>query len=148
MITYRLFLLCALGAGLFLTGCYSSSKIEDESIPGDGTRVYTRAVHVLVDGDDVGTVPRTVRLRRQLGNRKVSLWQAGEEFRIYELEFGGSVEGDQLLQSFWSSRSPDGASFDARTLPNNGEGTFYVPYSPYPIRVEDHVYGLVLLVED
>src|SRR5690606_37210141 len=141
-------LLCALGAGLFLTGCYSSSKIEDESIPGDSTRAYTRAVHVLVDGDDVGTVPRTVRLRRQLGNRKVSLWQAGEEFRIDELGCGGSVAGAQSIPSVWSCRAPDGARSDARTPAIRGEGAFSVPYSPYPIGVEDQVCGLALLVED
>lgn len=138
----------AIGFVVALTGCYSSSSIEDESLPADTARVYTHAVHVLVDGDDVGPVPRTVRVRRRLGDRKVSLWQSGEEFRIFELEFAGTVEGEHTLQGFWSSSSAEGTTLDARTLPNDGEGTYFVPYAPYPIRVEDHAYGLTLLVED
>lgn len=140
--------LLAIGGLLILAGCQSTSPIADEAVGEDTTRVYTQAVHVLVDGDDVGTIPRTIRVRRGMGNRKVSLWQAGEEFRVYEIEFAGSVAGEQTLQGFWSNSSMEGESFDVRTLPNNGEGTFYVPYAQYPIKVEDHTYGVTLLVED
>lgn len=133
-------------------GCSTSSKIQDDesadAASADSTRQYTRAIHVLVDGNDRGTVPMTVQIRRGFGTRRVSLYQAGKEIRIYEFEFSGTTAGDQTLQGFWSTPSAEGASFDVRTLPNDGEMTFFVPYTPYPIKVEDHAYGLTLHVED
>lgn len=148
MSKYRMLVTLMLGGALLMIGCRSSGEVEEEGVVADTNRVYTRAVHVLVDGDDVGTIPRTVRVRRGMGTRKVSLWQAGEEFRIYEIEFASSVAGDQTLQGFWSSNSMEGEAFDVRTLPNDGEDTFFVPYARHPIKVEDHQYGVTLLVED
>ena len=134
---------------ILLAGCKSASQIEDESqAAADTSRVYTNAVHVLVDGDDVGTTPRTIRVRRKMGTRKVSLWRKGEEFRIYEIEFAGTVAGEQTLAGFWSTDSMEGETYDIRTLPNDGEGTYFIPYAPHPIKVEDHAHGIVLLVQD
>lgn len=135
-------------SGIVLLGCKSTSKVQgEEAVVADSNRVYTNAVHVLVDGDDMGTIPRTVRVRRGMGTRRVSLWQAGEEIRIYEIEFASSVAGEQTLQGFWSTSSVEGETYDVRTLPNNGEGTFFIPYTEYPIKVEDHTYGITLLVQ-
>lgn len=148
MSTCRMLLTLLLGGTFVMIGCRSSAEVEDEGVVADTNRVYTQAVHVLVDGSDVGTIPRTIRVRRGMGTRKVSLWQAGEEFRVYEIEFVSTVAGDQALQGFWSSSSMEGEAFDVRTLPNNGEGTYFVPYARHPIKVEDHEFGVTLLVED
>lgn len=148
MSTLRLAPMLLVGGLILVAGCRSSSEVQQETAVTDTSRVYTRAVHVLVDGDDIGTIPRTVRVRRGLGTRKVSLWQAGEEFRVYEFEIAGTVAGEQTLQGFWSTPSMEGDTYDVSTLPNDGEGTYFVPYTPYPIKVEDHKYGLILLVQD
>ena len=146
---YRTFPALLFFSLVFFGGCTSSSKVQDDApVAADSSQVYTNAIHVLVDGDDVGTTPRTVRVRRGFGTRKVSLWQAGEEFRVYEIEFASTVAGDQTLQGFWSTDSMEGDTYDIRNLPNNGEGRFFIPYTQYPIKVEDHAYGVTLLVQN
>lgn len=135
------------------TGCRSSAVQEGdeaaEEVDGDsGPRLYTQAVHVLVDGNDVGTAPMTVRVRRSFGTREVTLWQAGDEIRTYEIEMVHTSDGIQTQQGFWSTPSSDGASYDVRNLPTSGESTFLVPYSAYPIKVEDQAYGVTLLVTE
>lgn len=130
-------------------GCRATSPVADA--PTDGGPVdtlYTRAIHVLVDGNDQGTIPQTVRIRRGFGTEKVSLWQAGEEIRIYEIEISNTSAGDQLMQGFWSSPSVDGASYDISTLPKGGEITYRIPYSDRPMRIEDNQYGVTLLVSN
>lgn len=146
--TFRVFPALFLGVLFLLTGCTQTSPVAEEDVVADSSRVYTQAVHVLVDGDDVGQTPRTVQVRRGFGTRKISLWQAGEEFRTYEIEISNTVAGDQMLQGFWSTDSMEGDTYDVQSLPNNGEGTFYIPYTEYPIKVEDRTYGLTLLVRD
>lgn len=133
-------------------GCTSTSTPVDETpgddITGDSTAVHTRAIHVLVDGDDQGTIPRTLRIRRSFGTQQVSLWQAGEEIRIYEIEITSSVDSEQMMQGFWATPSTDGASYEVKTLPKRGENTYTIPYSPGPIRIDDNEYGLTLLVSN
>lgn len=138
--------------GLLAAGCSSTSKVkegaETASAESDSGKVYTNAVHVLVDGTDMGVIPMTVRVRRSFGTREVSLWQKGEEIRIYELEISSTVDGDQTLQGFWSTSSTEGQSYDVRNLPTAGENTYRVPYTSYPIRVVDNTYGVTLLISN
>lgn len=134
-----------------LGACRSTAPDEDAitktgDLPAD--TLYTRAIHVLVDGTDRGTIPQTLRIRRSFGTEKVSLWQAGEEIRIYEIEISNTSAGEQLMQGFWSSPSADGASYDVQTLPKGNENTYRIPYSDGPMRIEDHEYGVTLLVSN
>lgn len=137
-----------------LVGCRSASSVQEDpdaaemTADGDGPRMYTQAVYVLVDGDDIGMAPMTVRVRRSFGTREVTLWQAGDEIRTYEIEMVHTSEGLQTQQGFWSTPSTDGATYDVRNLPTAGETTFLVPYSDYPIKIEDQAYGITLLVTE
>lgn len=135
-----------------LVGCTSTSTpaadATGEDAPVDTNDVHTKAIHVLVDGDDQGTIPRTLRIRRGFGTQQVSLWQAGEEIRIYELELANSAASDQLMQGFWSTPSADGAAYEVKTLPKRGENTYQIPYSSHPMRIDDNEYGLTLLVSE
>lgn len=137
-----------------LAGCRSSSAVKEdpqaaETAADDGApHVYSQAVYVLVDGNDVGMAPMTVRVRRNFGTREVTLWQAGDEIRTYEIEMVHTSHGLQTQQGFWSTPSSDGATYDVRNLPTVGETTFLVPYSDYPIKVEDQAYGVTLLVTE
>ena len=140
-----------LSAAVLVVGCSSTSSQVDstgERGPADTSVVYTQAIHVLVDGQDRGMIPQTVRIRRSFGTQEVSLWQAGKEIRIYELEIATTTEGRHTLQGFWSTPSADGASFDVSTLPKRGENTYQIPYAAYPLRIEDNQYGVTLLVSD
>lgn len=142
------FLLAAL---LLISGCsLSSSSGEDgiKSARADSSRLYTKAVHVLVDGRDMGIIPMTVRIRRSFGTREVTLWQAGKEIRTYELELNLSSEGSQLLQGFYSSRSMDGDAYDVESLPKAGDDVYVIPYAQRPLKIEDRQYGVTLLVAE
>lgn len=132
-----------------LGGCRATSPAADA--PTDGAPVdtlYTKAIHVLVDGADQGTIPQTLRIRRGFGTAKVSLWQAGKEIRIYEIEISNTSAGEQLMQGFWSSPSVDGDTYDVQTLPKGGEKIYRIPYSDRPMRIEDNQYGVTLLVSN
>ena len=139
-------------ATIFLVGCHSSSPLVEGGEPGDAgadsSLVYTQAIHVLVDGADQGVIPRTVRIRRSFGIQEVSLWQAGEEIRTYEIEMVHTSDGIQTQQGFWSTSSTDGQTYDVRNLPMKGETTFRVPFSNHPMKIEDQTYGVTLLVSD
>lgn len=139
-------------AVLLFGGCRSaSSSLDgegDDVARADTSVVHTQAIHVLVDGKDRGTIPQTLRIRRSFGTHEVSLWQAGQEIRIYELEISSTTAGQQTLQGFWSTPSSEGASFDISTLPKEGEITYRIPFSPYPLRIEDNEYGVTLLVSE
>lgn len=141
-----------LASAVAIVGCSSTSppvaETSGEDAIVDTNVVHTMAIHVLVDGDDQGTIPRTLRIRRSFGTQQVSLWQAGEEIRIYEIEIVSSVAGDQLMQGFWSTPSSDGAAYEVKTLPKRGEYTYQIPYSRQPMRIDDNEYGLTLLVSD
>lgn len=134
---------------VILGGCRSTSPATEASADGaPADTLYTRAVHVLVDGKDRGVVPQTLRIRRSFGTEKVSLWQAGDEIRVYEIELSNTSAGEQLMQGFWSSPSSDGASYDVQTLPKGNDITYRIPYSDYPLRIEDNEYGVTLLVSN
>ena len=140
-------------AAILLVGCRTSTPIVDDDEAGnisesDSSVVHTRAVHVLVDGKDLGVIPMTVRVRRGFGTRQVSLWQAGEEIRTYEFEIVHTSSGMQLQQGFWSNSSPDGETYDVRNLPTSNDSTFLVPYSNHPIKIEDQTFGVTLLVSE
>ncbi len=133
---------------LLLSACRSTSNVTAEGDgDGDSTRVYTNAVHVLVDGRDVGPIPQTIRVRRSFGTREISLWKAGEEIRTYEIPISPTSEGDQTRMGFFGSSSADGESYDVRTLPNKDE-TYQVPYSDGPMKIEDRQYGVTLLIRE
>lgn len=134
---------CATGRGA------SDGVVPDSSIAAAGSpMVYSRAVHVLVDGRDRGMVPRTVQVRRSFGTRMVSLWQAGKEIRTYELMSSPTGEGRQLEYSFFGSQDPTSTVYDVSNLPTDGENEYIVPFSPGRITVEDREYGLMLIVEE
>lgn len=141
-------------ASALLIGCRSASGVQENGDVAEaagneeGPPVYTQAIHVLVDGNDVGMTPMTVRVRRSFGTREVSLWQAGDEIRTYEIEMVHTSDGIQTQQGFWSTPSIDGATYDVRNLPTVGETTFLVPYSQSPIKIEDQAYGVTLLVSE
>lgn len=131
-------------------GCASSDRIAGkggEAAADTSSEAYTKAIHVLVDGRDVGTVPRTVRVRRSFGTRIVSLWQSGKEIRTYELPIQPTSSTDQTRMGFWGSSSIDGETYDVRTLPNEDE-TYQIPFSSGPMKIEDHTYGLTLLIQE
>ncbi len=136
---------------LLLAACQSSSSLvgdgETDGGETDTSRVYTNAIHVLVDGRDVGTIPRTVRVRRSFGTRMVSLWQAGKEIRKYEIPISPTSEGDQTRMGFWGTQSLDGESYDVQNLPHEGE-TYQVPFSSQPMKIEDRQYGVTLLIRE
>ena len=137
---------------LLVAGCRSTSGVSGEAdaegASADSTeRVYTNAIHVLVDGRDVGTVPKTLQVRRGFGTQEISLWQAGKEIRKSELPLTSTVEGDQTRMGFWGSNTSDGETYDVRTLPNEDE-IYQIPYSNGPMKVEDHTYGLTLLIRE
>lgn len=148
----RLIPFLLLGALVALTGCRSSSKVAEDELTGvvqpDSSKVYTQAIHVLVDGRDMGVIPKTVRIRRSFGTRMVSLWQAGKEIRTYEIEISSTADGDQTLQGFWSTNSMTGDSYNVQNLPNDGEENYRIPYSERPLTVEDHTYGVTLHVQN
>ena len=138
---------------LVFGGCRSSSRTVDEGEDRAGaivdtTKLYTLAVHVLVDGRDRGTVPATIRVRRSFGTRQVSLWQAGKEIRTYEIEITTTTEGTQTLQGFWSTRSMEGETYDVETLPKEGDDTYLIPYTPNRITIEDRAFGLTMLISE
>lgn len=136
---------------LLLASCRSTSDITGEAATvgpeRDSSVVYTNAIHVLVDGRDVGTIPQTVRVRRSFGTRVISLWRAGEEIRKYEIPIFPTSETEQTRMGFWSTRSVDGESYDVRNLPNKNE-TYQVPFSNGPMRIEDREYGVTLLIRE
>lgn len=137
---------------LLVVGCQSTRSVSGEADAADPdvdttAQVYTNAIHVLVDGNDVGTLPRTIRVRRSFGTREISLWQAGEEIRKYEITITSTVEGDQTRMGFWGTETSDGETYDARTLPNEDE-IYQIPYSNGPMKIEDHTYGLTLLIRE
>jgi hypothetical protein len=142
----------ALLALLVVGGCRSSSRTVDEddltTSVTDTTEMYTRAVHVLVDGRDRGTVPTTIRVRRSFGTKQVTLWQAGKEIRTYEIEITTTTGGTQTLQGFWSTRTMEGDSYDVETLPKEGDDTYLIPYTPNRIKVEDRAFGLTMLISE
>ena len=138
-----------LGAAFLISGCSLSSsagKDDGKVARQDSSKLYTKAVHVLVDGRDQGIIPMTVRVRRSFGTREITLWQAGKEIRTYEIELDLSSGSSQLLQGFYSSRSMDGDAYDAESLPKAGDDTYIIPYSQRPLKIEDRQYGVTLLV--
>ncbi|MEX0820936.1 MAG: hypothetical protein WD021_02220 [Rhodothermales bacterium] len=149
----KCFRLYAMLAVLFLAlaACQSTVPVvgdgDAEGAESDTSRVYTNQVHVLVDGRDVGTVPRTVRVRRSFGTRAVSLYQAGEEIRVYELPIQPTSSGQQTRMGFWGTRSPEGETYDVRNLPHEDE-VYEVPFSAQPMKIEDHEYGVTLLIRE
>lgn len=139
-------------ATISLVGCRSMPPPVEGGEAGaaaaDTNVIHTQAIHVLVDGSDQGVIPRTVRVRRSFGIQEVSLWQAGEEIRTYEIEMVHTSDGIQTQQGFWSTSSAEGQTYDVRNLPMKGETTYRVPFSNYPIKIEDQTYGVTLLVSD
>ena len=138
---------------VFSAGCASSKKTgETSTVPApaatqDG-RVYTNQVYVLVDGKEKGTVPSTVLVRRGMGARMVSLWQAGEEIRTYELQTVTTSDALSMTYSFFGEDTPTSTVYDVSTLPTAGKNNYVVPYSPYRITIEDRQYSLTLVVEE
>lgn len=128
-----------------VAGCSTSKDVvEGDDAVADSLR-YGKAVYVLVDGRDAGAVPRTLRLYRSYGTREVSLFQRGKEIRKYEIGIAATSAGEQTRMGFWSSGSADGETYDVRTLPNKDE-VYLIPFSEAPMRVEDHQYGLTMLI--
>ncbi len=134
--------------GALVGGCSASKDMaaEGEDATPDSL-LYGKSVYVLVDGKDAGPVPRTLRLYRSYGTREVTLFQQGKEIRKYEIGISATSEGDQARMGFWSSRSADGETYDARTLPRKDE-VYQIPFSEYPMRIEDHEYGLTMLIRE
>jgi hypothetical protein len=131
-------------------GCASSKKTEQPppATASAGGEIHTKAVYVLVDGRQKATIPATVRVKRGMGARIVSLYQSGKEIRKYELETIRTSGSMQLEYSFFGEEDANTAVFDAATLPKAGKDNFIVPYSPYRITVEDHQYQFTLIVEE
>ncbi len=131
-----------------VAGCGASKDMavqEDDAVAD--SLLYGKAVYVLVDGEAAGPVPRTIRLYRSYGVREVTLFQQGAEIRKYEIGISATSEGDQARMGFWSNRSADGETYDARTLPHKDE-VYQIPFSEYPMRIEDHEYGLTMLIRE
>ncbi|MXW64147.1 MAG: hypothetical protein F4Y00_01080 [Bacteroidetes bacterium SB0662_bin_6] len=128
-----------------VAGCSASKDVAqgDEAV-ADSLR-YGKAVYVLIDGRDAGTVPKTIRLYRSYGTREVSLFQRGKEIRKYEIGIAATAAGEQARMGFWSNRSAEGETYDVRTLPNKDE-VYLIPFSEAPMRIEDHQYGLTMLI--
>ncbi len=110
--------------------------------------VHSNQVYVLVDGRERGALPTTVRVRRGMGARVVSLWRAGEEFRTYELQTVHTADGLSMTYSFFGESDAASTVYDVSTLPTDGDDTFIVPYSPQRLTIEDREYGLTLIVEE
>ena len=134
--------------GALAAGCSASKDMtaQEEGAVVDSL-LYGKAVYVLVDGQDAGPVPRTIRLYRSYGTREVTLFQQGKELRKYEIGISATSEGNQARMGFWSNRSADGETYDARTLPHKDE-VYQIPFSQYPMRIEDHEYGLTMLIRE
>lgn len=136
------------------TGCAGNARtaapdgtIADAGVAADGTP-HTRVVHVLVDGRDKGMLPATIRVRRGLGARMVSLWQAGKEIRTYELQTVQTSDGLSLAYSFFGEQTPTSTVYDVMSLPTAGENNFIIPFSPYRLTIEDRVFQLTLIIEE
>ena len=144
MIDARFFVTLTVFVAL-VAGCSASKDVAegDEVVPD--SLHYGKAVYVLVDGRDAGTVPKTIRLYRSYGTREVSLFQRGKEIRKYEIGIAATSAGEQARMGFWSNRSADGETYDVRTLPNKDE-VYVIPFSEAPMRIEDHQYGLTMLI--
>jgi hypothetical protein len=137
---------------LSLSACssfqFGSKKDAPLAAHLDTTAIYTNAIYVLVDGQDRGQVPMTLRLRRGFGTRLVSLWQRGKEIRKYELETVHTAAGTALQQGFWSTQTNGVTTYDVRNLPSKNENYFYIPYSMSRLLIEDHTFGLTMIVEE
>lgn len=148
--TSRLFPLVLLLALVGVAGCASSKKADaPEAGVTQRPELYGRQVYVLVDGKQRGSVPGTVRVRRGMGARMVSLWQAGAEIRTYELQTVATADGSQLSNSFFGEEDATSTVYDVAHLPTaRGENNFIVPYSRHRITVEDRTYGLTIIVDE
>ena len=106
-----------------VAGCSASKDVAqgDEAV-ADSLR-YGKAVYVLIDGRDAGTVPKTIRLYRSYGTREVSLFQRGKEIRKYEIGIAATAAGEQAV---WDSGA---------TVRRTGRPTMCVHY-----RTRDEVY--------
>lgn len=128
------------------TGMKKSETADAER--RDSTGAYTSAVYVLVDGEDKGQVPMTLRVRRGFGTRLVSLWHKGKEIRKYELETVQTADGIALQQGFWSTDTNGTTTYDVRNLPTKNDNYFYIPFSVSRLLIEDHSFGLTMIVDE
>ena len=130
-----------------VAGCSASKDMArgDEAVAD--SLLYGKAVYILIDGRDAGPVPKTIRVYRSYGTREVSLFQQGKEIRKYEIGISATGAGEQARMGFWSGRSADGETYDVRTLPHEDE-VYLIPFSEGPMRIEDHQYGLTMLIRE
>ena len=132
---------------LVLAGCMTSKDAaSEEANAAEGYQ--DNSVHVLIDGQDKGVLPATVRVRRSFGTRMVSLYQGGKEIRTFELTKNYTVEDIQLAYSFFGRPQTGEMVYDVSVLPKDSENEYFIPFSRYPIRIEDREYDLVLLVTE
>lgn len=150
MTYYRLYAILVV-LFLSLAACQSTVPVvgdgDVEGSESDTSAVYSNQIHVLVDGRDVGTAPRTVRVRRSFGTRSVSLYQAGEEIRVYEMPLQPTSSSTHTRMGFSGRRTPEGETYDVRTLPHEEE-VYEVPFSTNPMKIEDHEFGVTLLIRE
>ena len=146
----RLALSALVASVLIFAGCSSARSTADRTdgdAPADTTQFYGKAIHVLIDGRDVGPIPRTVRVNRSFGVRDISLFQSGKVIRRYEIGISSTAQGEQTRMGFFGSRTVDGETYDVRMLPSKDE-VYQIPFSNNPMRIEDHEYGLTMLVRE
>ena len=119
---------------------------QSETASTDSIQVRRGTIHVLVDGNDRGVLPKMVQIRRSFGDKFVSLYQGEEEFRIYELETSVTPGGQRVLNGFWSDNRPEGIVYDIRHLDKKNDDYYYIPYTEYPIIIEDNLYNLTIRI--
>ena len=130
-----------------VAGCSASKDMARGDEAAADSLLYGKAVYILIDGRDAGPVPKTIRVYRSYGTREVSLFQQGKEIRKYEIGISATGAGEQARMGFWSGRSADGETYDVRTLPHEDE-VYLIPFSEGPMRIEDHQYGLTMLIRE
>lgn len=144
------------------SGCSGSgSSIEGDGITStesDSTQAALRTgpgvkniAYVYVDGKEKAVTPAIVRVRRSFGARTASL-RVGvkrQVVREFEFEWNSSSSQSELAYSFRGTVEGGVLSYTVPELPViKKTGVHVVPYSPYPIKIEDHEYELTLIVEE
>ena len=101
-----------------------------------------------MDGEDRGTTPRTLQIRRAFGESTVSIRVGNEVVRRYEFERASSSNQSDLVYSFRGDNNDGMQTYDLTDLSQRGNRVYVVPYFEHPIRVEDRQYGLTLEVSN
>ncbi len=139
---------------LFLGGCASTSQeAQEPAVTKNGAAkskapVLSKTARIFIDGDEKGTTPATVTVRRGFGESRVVLRQGLTLVRAFELERVYTSNGADLVYSFSGDNSSGETIYDLQELSQHKDGTYIIPFLGNSILIEDREFGLTLRIQN